>query len=298
MAKVGFVGLGNMGRPMARNLGKAGHTLQVFDLSEEAVALAVQSGAKACSSLADTAKGVDFVVSMVPTGKESRAVWLGDGGLLANASPGTLLLDCSTIDVDTAKALGAAAKAKGYEMLDAPVSGGTVGAENATLTFMCGGEAKAFEKAKAVLGGMGKKLVHCGPHGMGQAAKICNNMLAGINLVAAAEAMTLGQNLGLDAKVLYDVVTTSTGNSYILQNSCPVPGVVPTAPVNRDFKPGFTGALMLKDLRLAQDAARSTGTPTAIGALAAQIFALADRAGLSHLDCSAVVKLVKGEVNT
>jgi 3-hydroxyisobutyrate dehydrogenase len=296
MAKVGFVGLGHMGSPMARNLVKAGHSLQVFDLSEEAMNIAVQFGAKRCASLQEAAKGVDFVVTMVPTGKETRAVYLGPNGIIANATAGTILLDCSTIDVDTARAVGEAARAAGFQMLDAPVSGGTVGAENATLTFMCGGEARTFEAAKAVLGGMGKKLVHCGASGLGQAAKICNNMLAGICNAASAEAMVLGKNLGLDPKTLYDVITTSSGNNFSLQYSCAIPGVVPTAAVNRDFKPGFKAALMLKDLRLSQDAARATGTPTALGALATQLYAMLDQAGHAELDSSAVVKLVTGDV--
>lgn len=296
MAKVGFVGLGHMGSPMARNLVKTGHTVQAFDLSEEAMNIAVQFGARRCASLQEAAKGVEFVVTMVPTGKESRAVYLGPEGIIANASPGTVFLDCSTIDVDSAKAVGAAAKAAGFEMLDAPVSGGVIGAENATLTLMCGGEARTFEKAKAVLGGMGKKLVHCGESGLGQAAKICNNMLAGICAAASAEAMVLGRSLGVDPKVLYDIITTSSGNNFSLQHSCAIPGVVPTAAVNRDFKPGFKAALMLKDLRLSQDAARATGTPTAIGAVATQMYAMLERAGHGELDSSSIVKLVTGEV--
>jgi 3-hydroxyisobutyrate dehydrogenase len=296
MATVGFVGLGHMGSPMARNLVKAGHSLQVFDLNEEAMNIAVQFGAKRCASLQEAAKGVAFVVTMVPTGKETRAVYLGPQGIIANASPGTILLDCSTIDVDSARAVGEAAKAAGFQMLDAPVSGGVMGAENATLTFMCGGEAKTFETAKAVLGGMGKKLVHCGASGLGQAAKICNNMLAGICAAATAEAMVLGKNLGVDPKVLYDVITTSSGANFVLQTNCPIPGVVATAAVNRDFKPGFKAALMLKDMRLSQDAARMTGTPTAIGAVATQMYAMLERAGHAELDSSSIVKLVTGDI--
>lgn len=296
MAKIGFIGLGNMGSPMARNLVKAGHTLQVFDLSEDALNHAVQFGARRCATLQEAAKGVEFVVTMVPTGKETRAVYLGPDGIIAHASPGTVLLDSSTIDVESAQAVGAAAKAAGFEMMDAPVSGGVIGAENATLTFMCGGDAKTFEKARAILGGMGKNIVHTGASGLGQAAKICNNMLAGICAAASAEAMVLGKNLGLDPKVLYGIITTSSGNNFSLQHSCAIPGVVPTAAVNRDFKPGFKAALMLKDMRLSQDAARATGTPTAIGAVATQMYAMLERAGHAELDSSSIVKLVTGDL--
>jgi len=295
MTTVGFVGLGNMGGPMTRNLVKAGHALKVFDLDTEKVNLAAQSGAKAAESIAEAVAGVDMVVSMVPEGRHVREVYLGEGGVLVSAAPGTLLIDSSTIDVATAQAVHAAAAAAGFEMVDAPVSGGTVGAENATLTFMCGGSAEAFAKARPLLQGMGRNIVHVGGPGLGQATKICNNMLAGICMTATAEMMVLGQRLGLDPKVLYDVVSTSTGMNWSLVNSCPVPGVVPTAAANRDFKPGFAVALMAKDLRLAQAAARDTGTSTPLGAQASALFDLFANAGHAGLDCTAIIKLIEGE---
>ena len=239
MATVGFVGLGNMGGPMTRNLIQAGHSLKVFDLDPERVNLAAQSGAEAAESIAEAVAGVEMVVSMVPEGRHVAEVYLGEGGVLANAAPGTVLIDSSTIDVATSQEVHKAAAEAGFEMVDAPVSGGTIGAENATLTFMCGGSAEAFAKARPLLEGMGRNIVHAGGPGLGQAAKICNNMLAGIAMTATAEMFVLGERLGLDPKVLYDIVSTSTGTNWALVHACPVPGIVPTAPSTRDFKPGF-----------------------------------------------------------
>jgi len=296
MATVGFVGLGNMGGPMARNLIKAGHSLKVFDLDEEKVNLAAQSGAQAAASIAEAVAGVEIVVSMVPEGRHVAEVYLGAGGVLSAAAPGTLLIDSSTIDVATAQAVHRAAAEAGFEMLDAPVSGGTTGAENATLTFMCGGSGRAFAKAKPLLQGMGRNLVHAGGPGLGQAAKICNNMLAGIAMVATAEMFVLGQRLGLEAKTLFDIVSTSSGQNWVLLHACPVPGVVPTSPANRDFKPGFAAALMAKDLRLAQAAARDTATATPLGAQASALFDLFANAGHGGTDSTGIIKLIRGEL--
>lgn len=296
MAAVGFVGLGNMGGPMARNLIKAGHSLKVFDLDEEKVNLAAQSGAQATASIAEAVAGAEVVVSMVPEGRHVAAVYLGEGGVLAHAAPGTLLIDSSTIDVATAQAVHRAAAEAGFEMLDAPVSGGTIGAENATLTFMCGGSTAAFATARQVLEGMGKNVVHAGGPGLGQAAKICNNMLAGIAMAATAEMFVLGQRLGLEAKTLFDIVSTSSGQNWVLLHACPVPGLVPASPANRDFLPGFAAALMAKDLRLAQAAARDTGTATPLGAQASALFDLFANAGHGGTDSTGIIKLIRGEI--
>jgi 3-hydroxyisobutyrate dehydrogenase len=291
MARIGFVGIGNMGGPMTRNLVRAGHMVKVFDLSEEAMNFAIQAGASRASSAADAATEVDNLITMLPVGGNVRDVYI-DGGVLAAASPGTLMIDSSTIDVDTARVVHALATEAGFEMLDAPVSGGVVGADAGTLTFMCGGEASTFAKARPILEGMGKNIIHCGGPGLGQVTKICNNMLAGINALAVAEAFVMGERLGVDRKTLYDVISTSTGNSYILTNACPMPGVVPTAAANNDFKPGFAAKLMLKDLRLSQAASQVAASATPLGAAATAAFAMYIDQGGGELDVSSIVKLI------
>ena len=295
MATIGFIGLGNMGGPMARNLVSAGHGVKAFDLSPEAMNFAVQAGARAATSVADAAGGVEFVVTMLPVGRNVRDVYLGPDGVIAAADPGTVLLDSSTIDVETAQAVHAAAAGAGLEMLDAPVSGGTGGAEAGTLTFMCGGDKAVFEKAKAVLSGMGENLVLAGGPGLGQAAKICNNMVAGISNIAVCEAFVLGEKLGLDHQTLFDIMSTSSAACFSLQHLCPVPGPVPSSPANRDYQPGFAAALMLKDLRLAQAASQMTGAATPMGAEAAALYALFCNAGNAALDTSAIIKLIRGD---
>jgi len=295
MARIGFIGLGNMGGPMARNLITVGHTLKVFDLSEEAVNFVVQSGATQADSVKDAASGVDFVVSMLPVGANVREVFMNDG-VIAAADPGTVFIDSSTIDVDSAQAAAAAAKEAGFEMIDAPVSGGTTGADEATLTFMCGGEISTFEKAKPILQGMGKNIVHCGASGQGQATKICNNMLAGINALACSEAMVLGERLGVSADVLYNVISTSSGRSFYFETSNPMPGVVPTAPSSNNFKPGFMAKLMLKDLRLSQAAAQAAGSSTPLGAAATAAFQILIENGHGDLDSSSVIKVIDPKV--
>ena len=291
MARIGFVGLGNMGGHMARNLVKAGHQVKGFDLSEEALNFAVQAGVTAATSVQDAASDVDVVVSMLPVGANVRAVMLDDG-VLAAAAPGTLLIDCSTIDVESAQVVYQAAKAAGMEMLDAPVSGGTVGADMASLTFMCGGDAAAFARAKPILEGMGKNIVHCGAAGMGQVTKICNNMIVGVTTLAVSEAMVMGEKLGVDRQTLYDVISTSTGASYILNQACPMPGPVPTSAASNGFKPGFMAKLMLKDLRLSQASAQSASATTPLGAVATAIYAAHINNGHGDLDSSSIIKMV------
>ena len=294
MAKVGFIGVGNMGGPMTRNLLQAGHEVKAFDLSEEALNFVVQSGAVAVASPAEAATAVDFVVTMLPVGANVREAVL-DGGVLEAASPGTLMIDSSTIDVDTSRDLHAAAEAAGFEMLDAPVSGGTVGADAATLTFMCGGSASAFAKARPLLDDMGRNIIHCGGPGLGQATKICNNMLAGINSLAVSEAFVMGDKLGVDPKTLYDVLSTSTGNSYILSQSCPMPGVLPAAASSNNFKPGFAAKLMLKDMRLSQAAAQAAGVATPLGAVATAAYAAHIEHGNGELDSTSIIKQISSK---
>lgn len=297
MSTIGFIGLGNMGAHMTRNLIKAGHSLKVFDIDEEAMRYVAQSGARAAASAAEAARDVEFVVTMVPVGADVRRVFV-EAGVIGAARPGTVLIDCSTIDVETARAMHEAAAKAGYAFLDAPVSGGVVGAEQATLTFMCGGDKATFDKARPILAGMGRNIVHCGGPGQGQVVKICNNMMAAINMMAAAEALVMGEALGVDRKVLYDVITTSTGRSYALERSCPLPGPVPAAPSSNGFKPGFMAKLMLKDLRLSQQASHTARTPTPLGALATALYEVHIANGNGNLDSSSIVKVVKPDVKS
>jgi 3-hydroxyisobutyrate dehydrogenase len=295
MARVGFIGVGNMGSLMARNLIRAGHSLKVYDQSEEAVNFAIQSGAKAAASVKDAAQSVDFVVTMLPVGADVRAVFLDDG-VIAAADRGTVLIDSSTIDVDTARAVHAAAAERGYAMLDAPVSGGVAGADAATLTFMCGGDKTVFQKALPLLQGMGKNIVHCGGAGFGQVTKICNNMVAGITALAVAEAFVMGEKLGVQRQTLYEVLSTSTASSVILTKLCPMPGPVPSSASSNGFKPGFAAKLMLKDLRLSQSAAQMAGTATPLGAAATAAFAMHIANGYGDLDMSSIVKLINPDI--
>ena len=297
MAKIGFIGLGNMGLPMAGNLVKTGHEVKGFDIMEDNLSKAAQAGIKKVATAADAAKDVEFVITMVPTGKETIAVYEGSG-IFKTAAKGTLFIDASTIDVASAKKAHDIAKAAGMLSLDAPVSGGTTGAQNATLTFMCGGSKEAFAKAEAVLGGMGRKLVHCGDAGMGQATKICNNMMMAICMFGVCEGFALGEKLGVSHQTLFDVVSTSTGNSFALSGYCPVPGPVPTTPANRDYAPGFMTKLMVKDLALSQSAAQEAGVSTPMGAQAHAALRLYMNMvdGAAEKDFSSVMNFVRGKV--
>jgi len=291
MAKIGFIGVGNMGGPMARNLIRAGHALKAYDLSEEALNYAVQAGAARAASARDAAVGVEFVITMLPVGADVRRALIEEGALAA-AEPGALLIDCSTVDVETARAMHAAAAERGLAMLDAPVSGGVAGAEAAALTFMCGGEKAAFARALPILQGMGKNIVHCGGPGFGQVVKICNNMVAGIVTLATVEAFVMGEKLGVARQTLFDVLSTSSASSFVLTRMCPVPGPVPTSASSNGFKPGFMAKLMLKDLRLSQAAAQMAGTPTPLGAAATAAFAMHVANGHGDLDLSSILKLI------
>jgi len=290
--KIGFLGLGHMGGPMAANLLKAGHALVVFDLAPQAVAAAVQAGARAVSGVQALAgAGVELIVTMLPASAHVRAVYLGEAGLLAAVPRGVLLADCSTIDPHTAREVAAAAAAQGNPMVDAPVSGGTGGAEAGTLTFMVGGSEADFAAVRPVLAQMGRNIVHCGGPGNGQVAKVANNMLLGISMIGAAEAMALGVSLGMDAKVLAGVINTSSGRCWSTDVYNPWPGVLDTAPAARGYTGGFGADLMLKDLGLAVEAARLARQPVALGALAQQVYQSFSLQGHGALDFSAVVKL-------
>ncbi|MGO9172298.1 MAG: 3-hydroxyisobutyrate dehydrogenase [Rhodomicrobium sp.] len=295
MAEIGFVGLGNMGGPMALNLIKAGHKLRVFDLSQGAMAKLAGAGAAAVASASDAAKGAEAVVTMLPAGQHVRDIYLGPDGLIAAASRGSLLIDCSTIDVATAREVSAAAAAAGHDMLDAPVSGGTGGAQAGTLTFMAGGSDVAFARAQPILTCMGKTVVHAGGPGNGQAAKICNNMILGISMIAVSEALALGEKLGLSYQTLFDIASKSSGQCWSLTSYCPVPGPVPASPANRDYAAGFTAAMMLKDLKLAQEASRAAGANTPLGAEAAALYGLLASHGGGGLDFSAIFKFLRGQ---
>ena len=294
MASIGFIGLGNMGGPMARNLLKAGHKLTVFDLAPKALEAASAAGAAVAKSAAEAARGGEIVVTMLPAAQHVRGVYLGEGGLIASVAPGTLLIDSSTIDVDTARAVSAAAKQKGLLMLDAPVSGGTGGAEAGTLTFMVGGEDAAFARAEPILKTMGKTIVHAGGPGAGQAAKICNNMILGASMIVVGEAFVLAEKLGLDKQKLFDISSKSSGQCWSMTAYCPVPGPVPASPANREYKAGFTADMMLKDLKLAQQAASSAGAATPIGAAAAALYGLFCAQGQGAVDFSGIIRLIRG----
>jgi len=294
MASIAFVGLGNMGAPMARNLLAAGHTLTVFDISEDATKKLAEAGAHVAPSAGEAAARSSVAITMLPAGAHVRDAYLGAGGIIAQATPGSLFIDCSTIDVVTAREIDAEAEMAGHAMVDAPVSGGTGGAEAATLTFMAGGKIGAFERAQPLLAAMGKTIVHAGGPGNGQAAKICNNMILGISMIAVSEAFALAEKLGLDDRTLFDIASKSSGQCWSLTSYCPVPGPVPASPANRNYAAGFTVAMMLKDLLLAQEAARVTGANTPLGAEAAALYGLFSSNSHGALDFSAIVKFLKG----
>ena len=294
MATIGFIGLGNMGLPMAQNLIKAGHTVQGFDVTKSQVETLAKSGGAAVPNVKAAVSGAEIVITMLPAGQHVRDVYLGADGVLAAAAPGTLLIDSSTIDVESARAVAAAADQKGLPMLDAPVSGGTGGAQGGTLTFMVGGSDNAFARAKPILEKMGKTIVHAGGAGNGQAAKICNNMILGISMIAVSEAFVLAEKLGLDAQKLFDISSKSSGQCWSMTSYCPVPGPVPASPANRDYQAGFTAAMMLKDLKLAQDAAKSAGATTPLGADAAGIYSRYVESGEGPRDFSGVIRFIRG----
>ncbi len=293
MARIGFIGLGNMGLPMAANLAKAGHQVLGFDATESARIRARAAGIALAAGAGAVAAGADAVITMLPDGRIARAVWL-DGGLLAALPEGALAIDCSTIDVATARALAEAAQARGIAMLDGPVSGGVMGASAGTLTFMVGASDAAFARAEPLLRAMGRTIAHAGGPGAGQAAKLCNNMLLGISMIGVCEAFVLAEKLGLSHQALFDIASKSSGQCWSLTTYCPVPGPVPTSPANHDYAAGFAAAMMLKDLRLAQDAAAVGGAETPLGAHAAELYARFVEGGAAGSDFSGIIRMLRG----
>jgi 3-hydroxyisobutyrate dehydrogenase len=291
MAILAFIGLGNMGGPMAANLVKAGHGVRGFDLSEASRRAAADTGVADTGSLADAVHDADVVITMLPAGTHVVSVWNELAGLVR---PGMLLIDCSTVDVASARKAHAIAAEAGCVSLDAPVSGGTSGAAAATLTFMCGGAKDAFDRAEPILARMGRRIIHCGEAGTGQAAKICNNMILGISMLGVCEAFVLAEKLGLSHEALFDVASTSSGQCWSISTYCPVPGPVPSSPANNGYKPGFAAALMLKDLRLSQQAAMATGAATPLGAQAAQLYSLYNNEGQGGTDFSGIINFIRG----
>lgn len=294
MANIGFIGLGNMGRPMLRNLLKAGHKVRAFDVVDAAREAAASDGAAVASDAAGVLEGAGAVITMLPAGEHVRGIYLGDGGLLARAKGNPLFIDCSTIDVGTARDVARAAAAAGLDMLDAPVSGGVGGAAAGTLTIMVGGADAAFARAKPFLEPLSRLVVHTGGPGNGQAAKACNNMILGITMIGVCEAFVLGEKLGLSHEKLFEVTANATGQCWSISSYCPVPGPVPSSPANNGYKAGFTAAMMLKDLKLAQQAASTAGAATPLGAQAQAIYALFANAGMADMDFSGIINMIRG----
>ncbi|MCC5996224.1 MAG: 3-hydroxyisobutyrate dehydrogenase [Oceanicaulis sp.] len=295
MAQIAFIGLGNMGSGMAANLIKAGQDVRAFDLNAEAVAQLVSKGARAADSVAQAAQGADAVVTMLPAGPHVHSVYDGPDGVLAHAPAGAVLMDCSTIDVDSARKAAALAKDKGFAFVDAPVSGGVAAAEAGTLTFMVGGPSDAFAKAEPYLDMMGKAVIRAGEAGAGQAAKICNNMLLAIHMIGTCEAINMAQRLGLETQDFFNIASKASGQCWSLTSYCPAPGPVPAAPSNRGYKPGFAAPMMLKDLKLAMEAARTAGASTPLGAHAAEIYQRFVDSDGEGLDFSAVIQMIAAD---
>jgi 3-hydroxyisobutyrate dehydrogenase len=293
MTTIAFIGLGHMGNPMAANLVKAGHKVQGFDLVPENLAKARENGVAVAADAAEAVKEAEAVITMLPAGKHVVSVY---ESILPDLPQGVLLIDSSTIDIESARKAHQIAARRGLASVDAPVSGGTGGAAAGTLTFMAGGSSEAFVRAEPILRPMAGRIVHCGDAGAGQAAKICNNMILGISMIGVAEAFVLAEKIGLSHQAMFDVASTSSGQCWSLTSYCPVPGPVPASPANRDYKPGFAAALMLKDLKLAQEAAQAAGAATPLGAQAAQLYALFSGLGHADTDFSGIIRMLRGDV--
>lgn len=293
MTTIAFIGLGNMGNPMAANLVKAGHSVQGFDLVPDNLKTARENGVTVMANAVASVKDADVVITMLPAGKHVLSVY---EDITPKAAKGALFIDSSTIDVESARKSHAISARHGLLSIDAPVSGGTGGAAAGTLTFMAGGSPEAFAKAEPVLKPMAGRVVHCGDAGAGQAAKICNNMILGISMIGIAEAFVLAEKLGLSHQALFDVASTSSGQCWSLTSYCPVPGPVPASPANRDYAPGFAAALMLKDLKLSQEAAQAVGAVTPLGAEATQLYALFNALGNGGVDFSGIIRFLRGDV--
>ena len=287
---IGFIGTGNMGSPMALNLINAGYSVVSFDRSDKALESIKAINGVIASSLQELAMTAETVITMLPTGDDVRKVYENEGGVIESVADNTLLIDCSTIDVENAQIVAKKASVRGLQMVDAPVSGGVTGAEAGTLTFMVGGSSEALERSRPLLATMGQNIVHAGKSGSGQAAKLCNNMMLGISMIATSEAFTLGQKLGLDPKTLFKIISTASGSCWAMQNHLPIPGIVENAASNADFKAGFAVAMMAKDLRLAELAARSVDASTPLGDKAADLYTSFEKTGNQNLDYSAIIK--------
>ena len=290
MSKIGFIGLGNMGRPMVSRLVKSGCSVKGFDIVE---GLGQAAGCQTSATAKDAVDGVQVLITMLPSGKEVRDVYLGSGGVLASLDANVIIIDCSTIDVETACEINAKATALGLDMVDAPVSGGVAGAAAGTLTFMVGGTRGGFQRAKPILQIMGENIIHTGVAGSGEAVKLCNNMMLAVSMIGTSEALVLAERLGIDCQILFDVVSQSTGQSWALTSYCPAPGPVPKSPANKEFKPGFTTAMMLKDLRLAQRAGQSQFLSIPLTEAACQLYADFDGRGNGELDFSGIIELIR-----
>ncbi|MEC7830917.1 MAG: 3-hydroxyisobutyrate dehydrogenase [Pseudomonadota bacterium] len=296
MAEITFIGLGNMGLPMAKNLLKANHNVFGFDLVESQMKQFLEAGGREEENISSALQKSEIVISMLPSGKHVKGIYLGDDGIINNAPENLLLIDSSTIDVESSREVEKEANERNLNMLDAPVSGGVTGAEAGTLTFMVGGDAEAFKKAKEFLDIMGGNVIHAGQAGNGQVAKIANNMLLAISMIGTSEAFNLAENLGLDASTFFDIASTASGQCWSMTSYCPVPGPVPTSPANNDYKPGFSAALMLKDLRLSQEASSFSNSQTPLGQKATSIYEDMEKNGHDNLDFSGVIKLLKNEL--
>ncbi|MEM1383856.1 MAG: 3-hydroxyisobutyrate dehydrogenase [Pseudomonadota bacterium] len=296
MTAIAFIGLGNMGLPMARNLLAAGHGVTGFDLDPAAAAVLAEAGGRLADTDRAAVLSAEVVVTALPAARHVRAVYLGDQGILQAAGSGTVFIDTSTIDVATAREVAEAAAAAGHLMVDSPMSGGVGGATAGTLTFMVGGSDAAFSAAEPILAAMGKNIFHAGASGAGSAAKICNNMMLAIQMISVAEGFNLAERLGLEPERLFSISSTATARCWSLNDYCPVPGPVPASPANRDYQPGFAAALMLKDLRIAMEAAQAAGAHVPLGAHATQLYGLMDLAGQADNDFSGIIRLLRGEL--
>ncbi len=296
--KIGFIGIGNMGLPMASNLVRAGYEVTTFDKSEQACLLGKERGLRVGSAMKEFSGAANIIITMLPADDHVVEVYIGKEGILDQVSQSTILIDCSTVDVSTSRTLANKAKARDLGMLDAPVSGGVSGAETGSLTFMVGGEKAVLEKVMPVLEVMGKNIVHAGASGSGQAAKACNNMLLGISMIGISESFTLADRLGLDSKVLFDIMSSATGDCWALRNHLPIPGIVESSAANQSFSPGFAVAMMAKDLRLAETAAKSVDLQIDLGILASKMYTDFEKGGNGHLDYSAIINLIEKKAFT
>lgn len=294
MTNIAFIGLGHMGFPMAKNLVKAGYRVKGYDIVPQAVAAFAKEGGMGCEDIASTVTDAEIVITMLPEGKHVRAAFEGSQGIFNNVKPGTLIAECSTIDIETSRHIHAKAEEKGFRLIDAPVSGGVAGAEAATITFMVGGNRQDFEALKPYLEIMGKTIIYCGKAGLGQVAKICNNLVLGITMIGACEAFNLAEQLGLDAMTFFEVASQSSAQCWSISKYCPAPGPVPSSPANHDYAPGFTAAMMLKDLKLAGDVAQLTSTATPLGTEAISLYTLFCNSGGQALDFSGILQFLRG----